>query len=79
MAPFLPGDFITWSGIKRGNEVIAFGVVAQNVQIQTLQDLVYLRTEIALLGISNFNTNTELAESRVSIGVRRKYPSPDHC
>ncbi|KAI8635382.1 hypothetical protein F5Y19DRAFT_9916 [Xylariaceae sp. FL1651] len=65
MAPFLPGDFITWSGIKRGNEVIAFSIVAQNVQITTLQDLVYIRTEVGLLGISNFNTNTELMESRV--------------
>ncbi|TRX97750.1 hypothetical protein FHL15_001505 [Xylaria flabelliformis] len=65
MVPFLPGDFITWSGIKRGNEVIAFSVVAQNVQITTLQDLVYVRTDLALLGISNFNGNTELAESRI--------------
>ncbi|KAI3323384.1 hypothetical protein HD806DRAFT_544135 [Xylariaceae sp. AK1471] len=65
MVPFLPGDFITWSGIKRGNEVIAFSIVAQNVQITTLQDLVYIRTEVALLGISNFNGNTELAESRI--------------
>jgi len=66
MVPFIPGDFITWAGIKKGNEVIAFSIVAQNVQITTLQDLVYVRTEVALLGISNFNGNTELAESRVS-------------
>ncbi|KAI1197781.1 hypothetical protein F5X97DRAFT_343415 [Nemania serpens] len=65
MVPFLPGDFVTWAGIKRGNEVIAFSVVAQNVQITTLQDLVYVRTDLALLGVSNFNGNTELAESRV--------------
>ncbi|KAI0523775.1 hypothetical protein F5B22DRAFT_642876 [Xylaria bambusicola] len=65
MVPFLPGDFITWAGIRRGDEVIAFSIVAQNVQITTIQNLVYLRTEIALLGISNFNGNTELAESRI--------------
>ncbi|KAI0203934.1 hypothetical protein F4808DRAFT_393133 [Astrocystis sublimbata] len=65
MVPFLPGDFITWMGIKKGNEVIAFSIVAQNVQVTTLQDLVYVRTDLALLGISNFNGNTELAESRI--------------
>ncbi|RWA06494.1 hypothetical protein EKO27_g8611 [Xylaria grammica] len=65
MVPFLPGDFITWSGIRRGDEVIAFSIIAQNVQITTLQDLVYVRTELALLGVSNFNGNTELAESRI--------------
>lgn len=66
MVPFLPGDFITWSGIRRGDEVVAFSIVAQNVQITTINDLVYVRTETALLGVSNFNGNTELAESRVS-------------
>ncbi|TGJ84304.1 hypothetical protein E0Z10_g4464 [Xylaria hypoxylon] len=65
MAPFLPGDFITWSGIRRGGEVIAFSIIAQNVQITTLQDFSYVRTELALVGVSNFNGNTELAESRV--------------
>ncbi|KAI1311396.1 hypothetical protein F5Y03DRAFT_382143 [Xylaria venustula] len=65
MAPFLPGDFITWSGIRRGDEVVAFSIIAQNVQITTLVNLVYIRTEVALLGISNFNGNTELRESRV--------------
>ncbi|KAJ3579294.1 hypothetical protein NPX13_g1274 [Xylaria arbuscula] len=65
MVPFLPGDFITWAGIRRGNEVVAFSIVAQNVQITTINDLVYLRTETALLGVSNFNGNTELAESRI--------------
>lgn len=65
MAPFLPGDFITFAGIRRNNEVIAFSIVAQNVMITTLGDLVYLRMELGLLGIDNFNPNTELAESRV--------------
>ncbi|KAI1841539.1 hypothetical protein JX265_013504 [Neoarthrinium moseri] len=64
MAPFLAGDFVTFSGIRRGNEMICFSIVAQNVQITTLQDLVYVRMELGLLGIDNFNLNTELAESR---------------
>ncbi|KAH7038393.1 uncharacterized protein B0I36DRAFT_284571 [Microdochium trichocladiopsis] len=64
MVPFLPGDFVTFSGIKRGNEVICFSIVANNVQVLTLQNLVYVRMELGLLGIANFNPNTELAESR---------------
>ncbi len=65
MAPFLPGDFVTWQGIRRGNEVICFSIIAQNVQILTIGTMVYVRMELALLGISNFNPNAELAESRV--------------
>ncbi|KAK8057148.1 hypothetical protein PG996_011085 [Apiospora saccharicola] len=64
MAPFLPGDFITFMGVKRGAEMIVFSIVAQNVQITTLSDLVYVRVELGLLGIDNFNPNTELKESR---------------
>lgn len=65
MAPFLPGDFVTFSGIRRGNEMVVYSIVAQNVQITTLGDLVYIRMELGLLGIDNFNPNTELGESRV--------------
>ncbi|CAI6339435.1 unnamed protein product [Periconia digitata] len=65
MAPFLPGDFVTFAGIRRNNEVIAFSIVAQNVMITTLGDLIYLRMELGLLGIDNLITNNaELAESR---------------
>ncbi|KAJ1322940.1 hypothetical protein MN608_11794 [Microdochium nivale] len=64
MAPFLVGDFVTFSGIKRGNEVVCFSIVANNVQILTLQNLVYVRMELGLLGIANFNPNAELGESR---------------
>ncbi|KAK8091560.1 hypothetical protein PG997_001921 [Apiospora hydei] len=64
MAPFLPGDFITFMGVRRGGEMIVFSIVAQNVQITTLNDLVYVRVELGLLGIDNFNPNTELKESR---------------
>lgn len=73
MAPFLPGDFITWQGIRRGDEMICFSIIAQNVQITTTVDLVYLRMELALLGIDNFNTNTELRESRVSLRLLHDY------
>jgi hypothetical protein len=65
MVPFLAGDFITFAGVRRGGEFIAFSIVAQNVMITTLGDLVYVRMELGLLGIDNPNPNTELAESRV--------------
>lgn len=66
MAPFQVGDFITFTGFRRGSEVIAFSIVAQNVQINTLGDIVYLRMELGLLGIDNPSPNAEIAESRVS-------------
>lgn len=66
MAPFLPGDFITFTGFRQGNEVVATSIVAQNVEILTLGDLVYVRMELGLLGIDNPNPNAEFAESRVS-------------
>ncbi|KAK8076022.1 hypothetical protein PG994_003294 [Apiospora phragmitis] len=40
-APLLPGDFVTFMGIPRGDEMIVFSNVAQNVQITTLNDLFY--------------------------------------
>ncbi|KAI3392026.1 hypothetical protein diail_6322 [Diaporthe ilicicola] len=64
MAPFQVGDFITFTGFRRGGEVIAFSIVAQNVQITTLGDIVYLRMELGLLGIDNPSPNAEIAESR---------------
>ncbi|KAF2789776.1 hypothetical protein K505DRAFT_312547 [Melanomma pulvis-pyrius CBS 109.77] len=64
MVPFLVGDFITFAGVRRGNEYIAFSIIAQNVMITTLGDLVYVRVELGLLGIDNPSPNTELAESR---------------
>ncbi|KAH8788249.1 hypothetical protein F5883DRAFT_657886 [Diaporthe sp. PMI_573] len=64
MAPFQVGDFITFSGFRRGSEVIAFSIVAQNVQINTLGDIVYIRMELGLLGIDNPSANAEIAESR---------------
>lgn len=71
MAPFQVGDFVTFTGFRRGSEVVAFSIVAQNVQINTLGDIVYIRMELGLLGIDNPSANAEIAESRVSEGGRR--------
>lgn len=65
MSPFLPGDFITVTGFRRGSELIASSIVAQNVMINTIGDLVYVRLELGLLGIDNPSPNAEIAESRV--------------
>lgn len=65
-APFQAGDFITYSGYRLGDELIVHNIVAQNVQINTLGSLAYLRMDVILLGISNPSGNAELAESRVS-------------
>lgn len=65
-APFQAGDFVTYAGYRLGSSVIAYSIVAQNVQITTLGDVVYFRMELALLGITNPSPNVEIAESRVS-------------
>lgn len=67
MAPFLPGDFITITGFRKGSEIIASSIVAQNTMINTLGDLVYVRMEVGLLGIDNPSPNAEIAESRVCL------------
>ncbi|KAK1761334.1 hypothetical protein QBC47DRAFT_428722 [Echria macrotheca] len=65
MAPFVPGDFITFTGYRSGpDEVVAQSIVAQNVQIMTTGDVVYLRVELALLGIYNPHPAAEVADSR---------------
>lgn len=74
MAPFQVGDFVTFSGFRRGSEIIAFSIVAQNVQINTLGDIVYIRMELGLLGIDNPSANAEIAESRVSEAKRQFHP-----
>jgi hypothetical protein len=76
MAPLQAGDFITFMGMRKGNEVIAYSIVAQNTQITTLGDIVYVRMELGLLGIDNPNPNAEIAESRVSQTQLASSPLP---
>ncbi|KAM7211805.1 hypothetical protein V8F06_012811 [Rhypophila decipiens] len=66
-APFLPGDFIIFSGFGRSAPIIAYSIVAQDVQIKTplSSGVVYVRIALALLGIWNPNPITELADSRL--------------
>jgi hypothetical protein len=48
MAPFIPGDYVTWAGITNGAEVLVYSLVAENVQQKTSGDggdPVYVRVE----------------------------------
>lgn len=48
MAPFVPGDYVTWAGITNGAEILVYGLVAENVQQQTSADSgdpLYVRVE----------------------------------
>jgi len=49
MAPFIPGDYVTWAGVKNGpNEVLCYAITAENVQQITNAgngDPVYVRLE----------------------------------
>jgi hypothetical protein len=67
MAPLLPGDYIEFEGIKVGNEIIAYGMVAPSVQILTPNGPTYVRVEEAIIGIFDTQSNgvVEFADSRV--------------
>lgn len=70
MAPFLAGDFVEYSGLKRANgDILAWAVTAINVQITTTaSDTVpnYIRMEDALIGVFDSAANVEIADVRVS-------------
>jgi hypothetical protein len=38
MAPFIPGDYVTWAGVPNGPEVLVYSLVAENVQQLTNAD-----------------------------------------
>ncbi|KAF2675774.1 hypothetical protein K458DRAFT_380982 [Lentithecium fluviatile CBS 122367] len=83
MAPFIPGDYVTWAGIKNGPEILVYGIVAENVQPLTTADNgdpVYVRVEDVIIAINDATTNTEfgttrftgyLSDSTASISVYR--------
>lgn len=48
MAPFIPGDYVTWAGITNGAETLVYSLIAENVQQQTVADSgdpLYVRVE----------------------------------
>ncbi|KAH7063635.1 hypothetical protein B0J12DRAFT_694536 [Macrophomina phaseolina] len=71
MAPFLPGDYVEFSGIFDGGVVYAYEVVAANVQITTSGSKgqpVYIRMEDAIIGVFDSTTgvaaNNEFGDTR---------------
>ncbi|KAB2581281.1 hypothetical protein BFW01_g10731 [Lasiodiplodia theobromae] len=71
MAPFIPGDYVEWSGITVGGIVYAYAIVASNVQITTdgsKGQPVYIRMEDAIIGVVDPTTgvaaNNEFGDTR---------------
>ncbi|OJD31219.1 uncharacterized protein BKCO1_5100056 [Diplodia corticola] len=71
MAPFIPGDYVQWSGITVGGTVYAYAIVAANVQITTdgsKGQPVYIRMEDAIIGVVDPTTgvaaNNEFGDTR---------------
>ncbi|GAB7345483.1 hypothetical protein MBLNU457_3808t2 [Dothideomycetes sp. NU457] len=68
MAPFLPGDFVTWAGVKNGaNEVACYSITAETLQQLTSADAgdpVYVRVEDALIGVNSGFANAEFGQTR---------------
>lgn len=66
MAPLKPGDYITFEGVKVGGEMIAYGLLAENVQIWTPNGPTYIRIEDAIIGLHDAQADTavEFGDSR---------------
>ena len=67
MAPFVVGDFIEYSGIKVGSEVICYSIVATNIQIITTGVPSYIRMEDVNIGVFTADPNAELADTKASL------------
>lgn len=67
MSPFLVGDYLEFSGIKVGNVIVCYSIVA-NAMIFTPPGLApgYIRMEDALLGVIDNDPNVAFAQSKVS-------------
>jgi hypothetical protein len=69
MAPFQKGDYIVFSGVRVGDEVLCYSIVAESVQVLTpVGGPAYIRMEDALIGVIDDTppANTEFADTRVS-------------
>jgi hypothetical protein len=61
MAPFMVGDYITFSGISDAGEIIAYSIVADSVQITTTGVPTYIRVEDAIIGTFDTQDPAEVA------------------
>ncbi|KAJ8106874.1 hypothetical protein OPT61_g9255 [Boeremia exigua] len=68
MVPLKVGDFIEYSGVRSGGEILAHSVVAINVQVTTQASSTvpnYIRVEDMLVGVTDTAANVEVADIRV--------------
>lgn len=69
MVPFLVGDFVTYTAIPKGGELLVFEMSATNVQVTTSASNTvpnYIFVEDAIIGVTDTNGNVEVADTRVS-------------
>ena len=59
MAPFIVGDFLEFSSVCKGGEVVCYSIVAINVEINT-----------AIIGVFDGSPNTEFGDIRVGSRIR---------
>ncbi|KAF2999038.1 hypothetical protein E8E13_008468 [Curvularia kusanoi] len=67
MAPFIPGDYVTWSGITNGGEILVYTLTAENVQQKTSADNgdpLYLRVEDVIIAINDGTPNIEVGTTK---------------
>jgi len=77
MAPFVPGDFVEYSGYTNGaGEIVCFEIAALNVQISTGGTFSFLRVEDAIVGAYSADPNAESAETRFIGYTSEKAGSP---
>jgi hypothetical protein len=67
MVPFMPGDFIEFSGIRQGGEVIAYAINSPSVMVTTAGIPTYIRVEDAVFGIFDGDVvNNEFGDSKLT-------------
>lgn len=71
MAPFLPGDYITFSGILSADGIIAYTIVAESVQILTTGVPAYIRVEDAIIGTFDNQDPANVAPADSKVRVSR--------
>ncbi|KAK1622435.1 hypothetical protein BDP81DRAFT_411276 [Colletotrichum phormii] len=58
MAPIVAGDFVEYSGVQSGSEIIVYNLVVSNVQITTTGVPTYIRMEDANIGFVGYTSDS---------------------
>jgi hypothetical protein len=67
MVPFMPGDFIEFSGIRQGGEVIAYAINSPSVMVTTVGIPAYVRVEDTVIGVFDGDVaNNEFGDSKLT-------------